>query len=157
TYNLPSVLPGDYTVTISASGFKNFVRRNVVVLANQDNVADASLAVGTATETVEVAAEAATVQTASAHLNTNFSTQEITELPSAAGVLNGSPLNLAILSPNVVATPGGAQGVGGSVGGNRPRDNNFTVDGVDDNNLGVTGNNSTVIPDAVSEFALQTN
>ena len=36
-------------------------------------------------------------------------------------------------------------------------DNNFSVDGVDDNNLGVTGNNSTVIPDAVSEFALQTN
>src|SRR2546429_358585 len=33
----------------------------------------------------------------------------------------------------------------------------FTVDGVDDNNLGVTGNNSTVIPDAVSEFNLTTN
>ena len=47
--------------------------------------------------------------------------------------------------------------MGGSVGGTRPRDNNFNVDGVDDNNLGVTGNNSTVIPDAVAEFALQTN
>jgi len=31
------------------------------------------------------------------------------------------------------------------------------VDGVDDNNLGVTGNNSTVIPDAVAEFNLTTN
>jgi len=48
-------------------------------------------------------------------------------------------------------------GIGGSVGGTRPRDNNFTVDGVDDNNLGVTGNNSTVIPDAVAEFNLTTN
>src|SRR5260370_16922365 len=53
--------------------------------------------------------------------------------------------------------PGGTTGIGGSVGGTRPRDNNFTVDGVDDNNLGVTGNNSTVIPDAVAEFNLTTN
>jgi len=66
-------------------------------------------------------------------------------------------LNLAVLAPNVVAQPGGVTGIGGSVGGTRPRDNNFTVDGVDDNNLGVTGNNSTVIPDAVAEFNLTTN
>jgi hypothetical protein len=43
------------------------------------------------------------------------------------------------------------------VGGTRPRENNFVIDGVDDNNLGVTGPNSTVIPDAVAEFSLQTN
>ena len=48
-------------------------------------------------------------------------------------------------------------GGGGSVGGTRPRENNFVIDGVDDNNLAVTGPNSTVIPDAVAEFALQTN
>lgn len=71
--------------------------------------------------------------------------------------MNASPLNLALLAPNVTAVPGGTQGVGGSVGGTRPRDNNFVVDGVDDNNLGVTGNNSTVIPDAVAEFNVVTN
>jgi len=38
----------------------------------------------------------------------------------------------AVLAPNVVAQPGGVTGIGGSVGGTRPRDNNFTVDGVDD-------------------------
>jgi len=38
-------------------------------------------------------------------------------LPTAAGTLNGSPLNLAVLAPNVVAQPGGVTGVGGSVGG----------------------------------------
>jgi hypothetical protein len=81
----------------------------------------------------------------------------VLNLPNAGGTLNGSPLNLAVLAPNVVAQPGGVTGVGGSVGGTRPRENNFTVDGVDDNNLGVTGPNSTVIPDAVAEFALQTN
>lgn len=157
TYELPSLLPGSYTVTVVAKAFKKYVKAAVPVLANQDNVADARLEVGTTSETVEVTAGAAAVQTASSDLTNTFESQDVVNLPSSAGVLNGSPINLAILSPNVVATPGGTQGVGGSVGGNRPRNNNFSVDGVDDNNLGVTGNNSTVIPDAVAEFAVQTN
>src|SRR5882757_10052336 len=157
TYDIPSVLPGSYTVTVEAKSFKKYVKKGIPVLANQDNVADARLDIGAASETVEVVAGTAEVQTTSSDLTHNFSTQDVANLPSSGGVLNGSPLNLAILAPNVVATPGGAQGVGGSVGGTRPRDNNFNVDGVDDNNLGVTGNNSTVIPDAVAEFTLQTN
>src|SRR5207248_1679791 len=97
------------------------------------------------------------IQTTSFTLTNDFNSQDVSNLPSAGGALNGSPLNLAVLAPNVVAQPGGVTGVGGSVGGTRPRENNFTVDGVDDNNLGVTGPNSTVIPDSVAEFTLQTN
>ena len=157
TYNLPAVLPGSYTVAIDAKGFKKFVKTNVPVLADQDNVADARLDVGAASEVVEVVAAGVQVQTTSSSLNSSYDAHDVVELPNASGFQNGSPLNLAILSPNVVAVPGGTQGTGGAVGGTRPRDNNFTVDGVDDNNLGVTGNNSTVIPDAVEEFAVQTN
>src|SRR5712692_9369835 len=157
TYNFPSILPGTYTVTVEAKGFKGYVRKNVTVLADQDNLADARLELGTTTETVEVSASPVAVQTTSASLNNNYNSNDVVFLPSAGGTLNGSPLNLAVLAPNVIAQPGGVTGVGGSVGGTRPRDNNFTVDGVDDNNLGVTGPNSTVIPDSVAEFALQTN
>jgi Carboxypeptidase regulatory-like domain len=157
TYELPSVLPGLYKVSVEAKGFKGFVKKDVPVLADQDNVADAQLELGAATETVEVMAGLVAVQTSSATLNNNFNSKDVTELPNAPGTLNGSPLNLAVLAPNVIAQPGGVTGIGGSVGGNRPRNNSFTVDGVDDNNLGVTGNNSTVIPDAVAEFALTTN
>jgi outer membrane receptor protein involved in Fe transport len=156
TYELPSVLPGLYRVSVEAKGFRTLVKKDVPVLADQDNVADAQLELGSASETVEVVAGTVAVQTTSATLNNNFNATDV-QLPGAAGTLNGSPLNLAILAPNVVAMPGGVTGVGGAVGGTRPRDNNFTVDGVDDNNLGVTGNNSTVIPDAVSEFSLTTN
>jgi Carboxypeptidase regulatory-like domain len=156
TYILPSLLPGLYRVSIEAKGFKGFVKRDIPVLANQDNVADAKLDLGTASDTIEVSSGAVEVQTSSSSLDNTYDARDV-QLPSAAGVLNGSPLNLAVLAPNVIATPGGTQGVGGSVGGTRPRDNNFTVDGVDDNNLGVTGNNSTVIPDAVAEFNLTTN
>ncbi len=144
-------------VTVEAKGFRNLVKKDLPVLADQDNVADAQLELGSASETVEVVAGSVAVQTSSSTLNNNFNAKDVTELPGAGGTLNGSPLNLAVLAPNVVAQPGGVTGTGGAVGGTRPRDNNFTVDGVDDNNLGVTGNNSTVIPDAVAEFALTTN
>jgi outer membrane receptor protein involved in Fe transport len=156
TYTFPSVIPGLYKVTVEAKGFKSFLKKDVPVIANQDNVADAQVDLGVASETVEVSSGAVAVQTTSSALNNTYDTTDV-QLPNAAGVLNGSPLNLAVLAPNVVAQPGGVTGIGGSVGGTRPRDNNFTVDGVDDNNLGVTGNNSTVIPDAVSEFNLTTN
>ncbi len=157
TYSFPSLLPGTYSVTIEMSGFKKYIKNDVPVLPNQDNVADATLELGVATETIEVSAGAVQVQTASSALANDFNSSDVSELPQAAGTLNGSPLNLAVLAPNVVAQPGGVTGVGGSVGGTRPRENNFVIDGVDDNNLGVTGPNSTVIPDAVAEFSLQTN
>src|SRR5260221_4675810 len=53
TYIFPSVLPGKYTVTVETSGFKKLVRSGVVVQADQDNVADGRLDLGTATETAE--------------------------------------------------------------------------------------------------------
>ena len=157
TYSFPSLIPGNYKIGVEAKGFKNFLKTEISVIANQDNVADAHLDLGVATEVVEVSGGGVAIQTTSSELNNTFDANSVAGLPSAAGTLNGSPLNLAVLAPNVVAQPGGVTGIGGSVGGTRPRDNNFTVDGVDDNNLGVTGNNSTVIPDAVSEFNLTTN
>src|SRR6266478_2794011 len=156
TYSFPSLIPGTYKVEVEAKGFKNFLKTEVGVIANQDNVADARMDLGVATEVVEVSGGSVAIQTTSADLNNTYDSRAM-DLPNGAGTLNGSPLNLAVLAPNVVAQPGGVTGIGGSVGGTRPRDNNFTVDGVDDNNLGVTGNNSTVIPDAVAEFNLTTN
>ncbi len=157
TYIFPSVLPGKYTVTVETSGFKKLVRSGVVVQADQDNVADGKLDLGTATETVEVNASTVEVQTSSSTLGNDYDSSQVVNLPTAGGIQNGSPFNLAMLAPNVIAQPGGTVGVGGSVGGTRPRENNFVVDGVDDNNLGVSGPNSTVIPDAVGEFVLLTN
>ncbi len=156
TYSLPSTLPGAYTVSVASKGFKAFLKKDVAVLADQDNVADAKLEIGTGSETVEVTAGSAEVQTTTSDLNNNYNGDQANNLPIQGGVV-ASALNLALLAPNVIAQPGGTQGIGGAVGGTRPRDNNFTVDGVDDNNLGVTGPNTTVIIDSVAEFALQTN
>jgi hypothetical protein len=156
TYIFPSLLPGTYTVAVEAKSFRKATRENVTVLANQINEANFNLRVGEASETIEVIAEAAGVQTTSSTLSNNFDSRAVIDMPNTA-TLNASPLNLAIFAPNTTAQPGGVAGTGGAIGGTRPRDNNFVVDGVDDNNLGVTGPNSTVIPDAVAEFNLITN
>ncbi len=156
TYNFPSLIPGLYRLSVEATGFKGFIKKDIQVVANQDSVADAKLTLGVASETIEVSGGAVQVDTGSSSLNHTFDAKDV-ELPNAAGALNNSPLNLAVLAANVTAQPGGTTGIGGSVGGTRPRDNNFTVDGVDDNNLNGTGPNSTVIPDAVAEFNLTTN
>jgi hypothetical protein len=156
TYNFPNVLPGSYTVVVEAKGFKRYVKKGVPVGANQDNVADAHLELGSTAEVVEVLAGTAQVETTSSTFNNQFDSKDVLNVPVVGGAVY-SPLNLAILAPNTTAQPGGSAGTGGAVGGTRPRDNNFTIDGVDDNNLGVTGPNSTVIFDAVGEFHLLTN
>src|SRR6266513_2776231 len=156
TYVFPSLLPGSYTVIAESPGFGARVQKGVVVNANQVNDTTCTLAVQQAREEVEVAASAETIQTTTSTLANTYSSSQIANLPNS-GALNGNPFNFAVLAPNVVAQPGGVAGTGGAVGGTRPRDNNFMVDGVDDNNLNVTGNNSTVIPDAVGEFNLITN
>jgi hypothetical protein len=58
---------------------------------------------------------------------------------SAAGVNN-----LALLAPGVTTSGGVGVGVGGAVGGQRPRNNNFVVDGVDNNDKSVTGPQSSL-------------
>ncbi len=155
TYFVGNLLPGKYAVTVEVTGFKRFVRRGVEVIANRLSEAIVTLELGEVTQVVEVTAGAELVQTATATLVGSTYRDEVTGLanPSATG----NPINLAVLAPGTTTMPGGMAGVGGSVGGNRPRQNNFVIDGLDNNSPSVTGPVSPVIADAVEEFTLLTN
>ncbi len=153
SYEFPSLLPGPYTVSAKSQGFRESVTKGINVSANSVTDSSIVLSVGAASETVEVNAGVAEVQTTTSTINNDFSPNEVLDIPSG----NGSPLQLAVFAPNTTAQQGGISGVGGSVGGQRPDTNSFNVDGVDDNNIGVTGNNTNVIQDAVSGFNLITN
>src|SRR6266850_2275486 len=63
TWNVPSLIPGNYSVSVEAPGFRGFVRKDIVVLADRDNTADAQLQVGTATEILEVVGTGVAIQT----------------------------------------------------------------------------------------------
>src|SRR5258708_842614 len=66
-------------------------------------------------------------------------------------------LNLSLLGAGVATSGGVGVGSGPSVGGQRPRNNNFTIEGVDNNNKSVTGPLVFVPNDAVEEFSLLEN
>lgn len=153
TYIYPDLLPGTYTVKVASQGFSESVSRDVHVVTNVDTDRNVALQVGGASETIEVTTAADTVDLTSSTISSTFNSKEVIDLPSGSA----SPLQLSIFSANTTAQQGGVLGSGGSVAGQRPRMNSFSIDGIDDNDTGVTGNRSNVIQDAVAEFNLVTN
>jgi hypothetical protein len=155
----PNLLIGRYSVKVEIPGFKAYERQNVQVRANQQTDVNVPLQVGGLEETVVVQAESDLISTRSSQLEGgNFDATAIRDLPIMdGGFLDGNPTNLAVLAPGVATMPGGMAGEGGSIGGNRPRQNNFVVDGLDNNDPSVTGSLVPVIQDSVAEFSLLTN
>jgi hypothetical protein len=156
TFNFPNLLPGTYTVTVETSGFAKYTREQVQVRTNQVTEVNPRLAVAGATAEVDVVTGADIIQPDHQLVNT-FDANQIVNLPFTAPLGANAVLNLATLAPGTTTQGGGVLGEGGSIGGTRPRMNNFTVDGLDDNRVDITGSITNVIQDAVAEFTLITN
>jgi hypothetical protein len=153
--NLPV---GTYKISATNSGFKTTTIENVPVELNKSNNVNIKLEVGTSSTTVEVSGEAPPVDTTTAQLQNTFNDRLSTDLGlTSAGGAGAGVLNLSLLTPGVTNASAMGLGVGPSVGGQRPRDNNFEVEGVDNNNKTVTGALITVPPEAVENFTLLSN
>lgn len=150
--NLPV---GNYTITASAKGFKATVVKDFPVELNKTASARMELEVGEVTTTVEVTDTAATIDTTTDQLGTTFDTK-LQDYPTVAAGASGV-LNLSLLQPGVGSSGGIGAGSGPSIGGQRPRNNNFTIDGIDDNDKAVTGPSLVVPNDAVQEFTVLEN
>src|SRR5581483_3110390 len=81
---------------------------------------------------------------------------KLQDYPTVAAGASGV-LNLSLLQPGVGSSGGIGAGAGPSIGGQRPRNNNFTIDGIDDNDKTVTGPSLVVPNDAVQEFTVLEN
>jgi hypothetical protein len=150
--NLPA---GSYDVEVKNAGFQAYKLKGLEVETNRTATKDIVLSVGT-TQSVEVTAEAGVVlDTTTTNLTTTFSTEELANLPTATVGLG--VLNTSLLSPGVASTGGIGIGVGPSIGGQRPRNNNFTIEGIDNNNKAVTGPLVYVPNDSVGNFTLITS
>src|SRR3989441_1296149 len=154
-FNFPNLLVGSYTITVEQEGFKKYVLKGIEIKANRVTEVAAQLELGLLTQTVEVTATAELVQTTSSQLGTSWNAREASEVPLP--VLSGNALNLSMLQVGTTSQSGGVAGVGGAIGGNRPRNNSFVVDGMDNNDASVTGPIQYVIPEAVGDFTLLTN
>lgn len=163
-YTVRPLLIGTYTVTAEKQGFQQAVLSNVEVAIGQVVRLDLVLQLGTVEQKLQVTAAPPLLQSQTSSLGTIETERRIADLP-----LNGRNFfQLAYLGPGaslgangtsaaVGATDNNRPGIAVSVNGLRVFDNNFLIDGVDNNEFG----NGTVIvqppPDAIQEFRVEEN
>ncbi|MBV9506360.1 MAG: TonB-dependent receptor, partial [Acidobacteriia bacterium] len=166
-YRFALLSPGTYRVKFAAAGFKNAEIPSVTVNVTETPVLNRTLEVGGQTETVEVQAEAAALQTADSTLGTVVGTREVTGLPLS----NRNYTQILGLSAGVNANVNNATAFGKgtndfSVNGADPGQNNYQMDGVAINNIanGGSSNDAGIYagigipnPDAIQEFKIQTS
>ncbi len=152
---------GNYTVSVSSKGFQTVSHENLHLDIQQRLSVNFTLQPGDVTETVRVDSEAPVLQTQDAAVRQVISTKEINDTP-----LNGRNWVYIAQLTNGVAPPfGNTRGSGSGdfvANGQRAEQNNFILDGVDNNtNLVDFLNGASYImrppPDALSEFSLQTS
>ncbi len=133
-YQFVQMSPGTYTVVVEAAGFSTLTRTGVQLLVNTPTTLDLRMELGRTTETVNVAAEASTINTVDASVGNAFSELQVRELP----LETRNVVQLLSLQPGVTTN--------GEVLGARRDENNITLDGVDVNdnqNAGLISQNTT--------------
>ena len=161
-YTFPQLPPGTYEISISVSGFKRFVRQNVVVPVTQTVRVDASLEVGSAAESVTVSAEVSLLKTESGEVSHNVTGDRLTSLPilpigngfsSSHGVRN--PMAVANLAPGTFFDPN----LNIRVNGAPSNTESVRVDGQDATNGVVTFSQAQTQPsvEAIQELSIQTS
>jgi hypothetical protein len=163
-YTFSPLKIGNYSVTVSVKGFQTLARQNLHVDAEQRLEADLRLTPGEVSQTITVTTDAPLLQTETSAVGQTIDTKTINNTP-----LNGRNwVYIAQLTAGAVsasANMGGtrASGTGDfEANGQRAEQNNFILDGVDNNsNLVDFLNGSSFVvrppPDALSEFSLQTS
>lgn len=154
-YRLDNLPVGPYSLTVSVTGFAKLEMTGILVSLNQTVTSNAILQIQQAATSVEVTSAPATIDTTTAQVQTTFESRQSADLPIAAG--GSGILNLSLLNAGVASSGGVGYGNGPSVGGQRPTNNNFTVEGVDNNDKSTTGPLVTVPNDAVAEFTVLQN
>ncbi len=161
-YNFSPVRIGSYKLDVSAANFKTEVQVHVVVDVSARVVSNFKLQPGAVSETVEVTSSAPVLQSEDASVGQVVDQRNVNNLP-----LNGRNFTfLAQLAAGVntpqADTRGNAASGAFSANGNRPAQNNYLLDGIDNNSDTVdflNGTNYVVLPpvDAIQEFKVQTS
>ncbi len=157
-YAVPLLQPGLYEVTARHQGFRAVTQSGVSLAVDQRAEIGFTLEVGTISERIEVRSTSLQLNTVEASQGQVIENQRIVELP-----LNGrNYLELALLSPGTAQPAPGSRLGGFSSGGQRISQNNYLLDGVDNNSieLAAAGRRAEMVQpsiDALQEFKVQTN
>jgi hypothetical protein len=160
-YIFSPVRIGHYTVTVTAPGFSTTTQQNITVTVGQHVLANVKLSLGSASQTIQVTSAPPQLQTDEASVGQVINQHAVNSLP-----LNGRNFTfLAQLAAGVntpqADTRGNAASGAFSANGLRPAQNNYLLDGIDNNSNAVdflNGTNFVILPplDAIQEFKVQT-
>ena len=154
-YSVPSLPPGVYEVTARMASFKAFHAPDVELTVAQALTLNIRLEPGAVTEEVQVRADSIPdVDLESAQVSNLVDERAIKDLP----LITRDPYQLVLLAPGTSQTDSTHGGF--SVNGARDRNNNFLLDGVDNNDTSVPGGTDGVLsanPDSTQEFRVITD
>jgi hypothetical protein len=161
-YTFSPVRIGHYTITVTARGFAKTTQTNLTVQIAQALLVNVSLKPGSAAETIQVTEAPPLLQTEEASTGQVIGRQQVNDLP-----LNGRNFTFLAQLGAGMQTPqpdtrGNAASGAFSANGERPAQNNYLLDGIDNNSDNVdflNGTNYVILPppDAIQEFKVQTS
>ncbi|HEY7392964.1 MAG TPA: carboxypeptidase-like regulatory domain-containing protein, partial [Bryobacteraceae bacterium] len=155
TYLIPDLAVGAYDVSVEKEGFAALRFRSVRLTVAQNLTLNGSLEIGPTAQSVEVSgASLPPITLEDAQISNVVDSRRIQELP----LITRDPYQLVLLSPGSQVVNSALGGF--SVNGQRERDNNFLLDGTDNNDAavpGIPGGVTALNPDATQEFRVITN
>ncbi len=154
-YRFNNLLAGTYNLEVTHTGFATATVHNLAVALAETATANVALTLRQVSTSVEVQESAALIDTTTSQVGQSFKSREAIDVPASSLPLG--VLNLSLLGAGVASTGGLGLGDGPAVGGQRPRNNNFSVEGVDNNRKDVTGHNIDIPNEAVAEFSMLEN
>lgn len=171
-YSAANLLPGNYSITVTAPGFATGVQTGITVTVGSQQIINLKLSVGSTRQEVRVGTVQTGVHLTTSEVSYEIGTTEVRTLP-----LNGRDwTELATLSPGVVSLnsiqaptggqTGGARGNHGfgsqlTISGARPQQSSYRIDGINVNDWtngspgGVLGSSTGV--DTIEEFSVLTS
>jgi carboxypeptidase family protein len=154
-YSVPALPPGAYEITTKMASFKAFHASDVQLTVAQALTVNVRLEPGAVTEEVQVRADQIPpVDLETAQVSNLVDAQAIKDLP----LITRNPYELVLLSPGTSQSNTRLGGI--TVNGARERNNNFLLDGVDNNDTSVPGGITSVLgadPESTQEFRVITN
>jgi hypothetical protein len=160
-YVVPNLPVGPYKLEASLPGFRSFVQTGIVLQVNSTPTINVALQVGQVTETIEVQANAAMVETRSTGVGTVIENSRILELPLVGRqvydlvTLSGAAVQTGTATTNNRAAYPGTPTF--AIAGSLNTGNTVTLDGAQHNDVASNTALPLPFPDALQEFKIETS
>jgi len=157
TFIASGIVPGTYQIMAELQGFKKFERKDLRLEVGKTSSIDVTMAVGSVEETVVVKAESPLVDVTSKEIGGNITSETLVRLPSVNGNFVGFVGLLPGIVPSISTESFGSDSI--SVNGQDPRNNNYMLDGGNNNDdvIGQRAGTQARTPiEAIQEFQVIT-